>query len=395
MEPGQVLYLQRSTPIAALAFEFPGLHLVSYGGGDAMREASTLFHSHALFFGCGTAHATASAAVRVAVRAAVSDALAALAADPGGLSLLHPGVAPRGASDLILLGLDTRPIDDDAWAGAAWSASIVVSTPVRGSRTANLFHHGWIHGDAANRHCSAAQSFPLIGVWGTAGCVSAVHHSSAEVDPAPYDDAPCNERLLKPADCHIHTVDPFAGGTRDDFIALLMESGMEQDAAVAHSDTEAAMASMYHFGADNARVAVAPSPESPVGSAWVLCVDRSSPQIRVLVTLLLVVDSHADCAAIEAAVGSGSDTEPCASCLLRVLTAVPQLTEAVLASCVIWRRICYADVDLCSGLPLPHPTAGSAGTADAAVAAVVTELAAVLGSASSSIHPDSLLHARS
>jgi len=38
-KPG--LILQRRNPVEALMYELPGLHLVSYGGGDSFKEAST------------------------------------------------------------------------------------------------------------------------------------------------------------------------------------------------------------------------------------------------------------------------------------------------------------------------------------------------------------------
>lgn len=348
--PPRDVVLARCEPIPALLYELPGLHLVSYGGGDAFREASTLWLASA----ARPAPAAAPPSPwQAAIHAAAADALACVAADPAAAAA--DGIAPIDSRALALtaqpgephavlelLGLDASPLPAAAWAAASWEVALAVSTPVRGSPTANLFFQGWLHGAAATAGRSAAQAFPLVGVFGAAGCVADAGPSPG----GPYDHAPCDGRLL-PCDAHIHLVDPFAGGSRDDFVALLVESGLGLDDAVAQADAEAAVASTsYHLGADMARVAVQPSAAEPVGSAWVVCVDRGRGEgagaaeerpPRVLVTLLLVVDSHADCAAAEVAAREAGDHAPVREALSRLLADVPALVPCVAASLRGWQ----------------------------------------------------------
>lgn len=343
-KPG--LILQRCNPVEALMYELPGLHLVSYGGGDSFKEASTLYLAQVVSTEGGDAlkEATLSPLQR-AIRAAAADALASVAVDPAaaafdGIAPIDPAALaltaqPGGAHVVLeLLGLDSSPVSDEAWSAASWEVALAVSTPVRGSPTANLFFQGWLHGAAATAGRSAAQSFPLVGVFGPAGCIFDAGPSRG----GPYDHAPCDGRLL-PCDSHIHLVDPFAGGTRDEYVALLVESGLEPEEAALQADAEGAVAaSSYHMGADMARVGVRPSAAEPVGSAWVVCVDRPPAPAppRVLVTLLLVVDSHADCAVVEAVARRAGDGAPARATLLDLVQAVPGLLQAVAASARGW-----------------------------------------------------------
>jgi hypothetical protein len=330
------MLLSPNSPLQSLSFMFPGLHLVSYGGGDSFREATVLYHASVLLEEKSEL-GVKKLSVREFIRRSAADAFASAGATDVvacGLAPLHPESTIPGSA-LELIGMDSSPISDDEWASATWEAAVVVSTPVHSSPTANLFFHGWIHGGAANSSCSAAQSFPLIGVIRPAGCIGEVDRSSfpepRELSPGPYDDAPCDGRL-KPADCHIHLVDPLAGGTREEFIALLVESGLDIDAASAHADAEQAMALSYHLGADMARVGIRPSATEPVGSAWVVCLNRQPGSLRILLTLLLVVESRTDCSAVLAATGSGA-VEDCGSVLTRIFYGVPALVGPVVATC--------------------------------------------------------------
>lgn len=377
MATDREVILARCEPIPALMFELPGLHLVSYGGGDSFREASTLWLASA---SKGPSPVPPPPSPwQLAIRAATADALACVAVDPAvaasnGIAPIDPAALALTAQPgerhavLELLGLDSSPISDAAWAAASWEVALAVSTPVRGSPTANLFHQGWLHGAAATAGRSAAQAFPLVGVLGAAGCVS---DGGPSLSGSPYEFAPCDGRLV-PCDSHIHLVDPFAGGTREDFIALLVESGLDVEDAVAQAGAEAAVAgSSYHLGADMARIAVQPTAADPVGSAWVVCVDRPPAPAppRILVTLLVVVDAHADCMAAERVARGAGDAASARAAIADLLGAVPALLPCIAASVRGWPA---------PGAAAAEPGGALADPADVA-AAVDALMAALLG----------------
>lgn len=246
------------------------------------------------------------------------------------------------------------------WGALRLSVAVTVSTPIAGvdagddlrATRASLFHHGWLHGDAARAGRSAAQAWPLIGVLAAAGALSEDPGDGDALGDGP--SAPFDGRLA-PADAHIHRVDPWAGGSRADMVALLRESGLSAEDAEAFADAEAAGAGDYHFGADMARVqlryaaadggagsssgssasssgrgggaaaagagsggagAAPPSAAASTASArsssalgLVACVDLSNAAApRALVTLLAVVRDKDEQAALRAAAeGIGSD----------------------------------------------------------------------------------------
>ena len=92
---------------------------------------------------------------------------------------------------------------------------------------------------------------------------------------------------LQPADQHIHKVDPYAGGTREDTLQLYIEAGMDAETAAAAVLGAELEAESFHLGADNARVAVSCHPDGC--AAWAICADlEPGYPPRVQATLLLV-----------------------------------------------------------------------------------------------------------
>jgi hypothetical protein len=158
----------------------------------------------------------------------------------------------------------------------------------------NLFHQGWLFDECMNHDVSARGSFPLIGVMETDG--------GGGIIPDPGDNDPlgttnsasflCEGEVLTPADQHIHKVDSWAGGTKEDYITLLRRSGMSAEDATAFALAEECTSTDFYLGGDMARVQVASSVSSSYqdegfSSALVLCVDLQDAT-RVLVTLLVV-----------------------------------------------------------------------------------------------------------
>lgn len=228
----------RPTAKVAELSDVAGLHLVRYGGGDDFRSASSIVH----LTGDGPDMARLHSSLTGRIIAAASAVLA----------------RPRPDDELCWEHL---PASAEAvnWRALRLSVAVTVSTPIAGvdaghdlrATRASLFHHGWLHGDAARAGSSAAQAWPLIGVLAAAGALSADPGDGDALGDGP--SAPFDGRLA-PADAHIHRVDPWAGGSRADMVALLRESGLSSEDAEAFADAEAAGAGDYHFGADMARV---------------------------------------------------------------------------------------------------------------------------------------------
>lgn len=337
--------------------EVAGLHLVRYGGGDDFRSASSLLHLTSQPAGALPAYA------RIVGRltAAASDVLS--------------GPKPEDEMCWEHLPASAAAVD---WSALRLCLAVTVSTPIAGvdagedlrATRASLFHHGWLHGAAAREGRSAAQAWPLIGVLAATGALSADPGDGDALGVGP--SAPFDGRLA-PADAHIHRVDPWAGGSRADMVALLRESGLSREDAEAFADAEAAGAGDYHFGADMARVQLRYSGRGPsfatitapaaagggggggagggagaaptaaaaertgAALALVACVDLSRPAApRALLTLLAIVRDRGEQDAVRAiAEGIGGDAAVAADgiaptqVLRLVASAAPSLAPLI------------------------------------------------------------------
>lgn len=279
-----------------------GLQLVRYGGGDDFRSAFNLLHL------CVLSDQPSSGSRSLEQRRIIACAISALNA-----------VAP----EQDFMGLPN--CETIQWERCTFEAALLVSTAVSSSGSeeswTNLFHQGFLHEYAAESGCSAAQKWPLIGVFDANGCVrpfrSFPETEESGVECAPFD-------ALGPADQHIHTVDPFAGGTEEMFVNLLVENGMSHEDAVVFAQVEKTAAGDYHCGADMARVLISSS--SGLGSGWVVCMDVADTHVpRVLVTYLIVANNKRDQEAVSKLVDTFQSRSPLEHVLEKLKTAIPML----------------------------------------------------------------------
>ena len=164
-----------------------------------------------------------------------------------------------------------------------------------GSGWANIYWHGWLF-DALVRGAGegggagegddpyAAQRFPLVGVWPRTATGAAEWTEDAAGGGggggggagAALGDARAGwNGRLRPADQHIHKVDPYAGGTREGTIALYLEAGMDRETAEAAVLGAELECDSYHIGSDSARARL-----SAGAVAWAVCVDLDPSRAR-------------------------------------------------------------------------------------------------------------------
>jgi hypothetical protein len=171
-----------------------------------------------------------------------------------------------------------------------WDASFSLSSNILGDDDAreptkvNLYFHGWLFENEVMAGNSAAQKYPHIGVFSPMVGISEYIDSSLMGTTA---SAGIN--AFRSADQHIHTIDPFAGGSAESYKQLLIESGMTAEDAEAIATVEALDANQYYMGSDSARVSL--NLGLPLNQAWVVCVDKSFTKSRIFVTYLIVVTS--------------------------------------------------------------------------------------------------------
>ena len=253
-----------------------GLRLVRYKGGDDFRTSESLLHY------CQTC-------------------LPNCAVNPGCVEKIVGKV--RAACESVGKdGVASLPtFETVGWDACEWDFAVHVSSQIRGiansgeGRTlrresrANLFHHGWLYEKAASERVYGKIAYPLIGVVSCSGdgllCYDPGDGDALGEDPsAPFDGT------LRPADQHIHKVDSLAGGSLEEYIRLLMETGLSHEDATVFAEVEMSTADEYYMGADMARLQLNTSSSTTCTSAVVVCVDlQMSSKPRVLVTYLVVV----------------------------------------------------------------------------------------------------------
>lgn len=173
-----------------------------------------------------------------------------------------------------------------------WESSLSISTPILGDTSfsnsnfskVNLYFHGWLFENEVIGGISASQKNPLIGMFSPfVGFKEYIDNSlMGSVASAGID-------FVRASDQHIHTVDPFAGGTAESYKALLMENGTSAEDADMIIMVESMDANQYYMGSDSARVYL--NMNVPVNQAWVACVEKSAEgnHVNIFVTYLLVV----------------------------------------------------------------------------------------------------------
>ena len=160
-----------------------------------------------------------------------------------------------------------------------WTATWAVSSKLPDSAPyGNMFFHGWLFADTVTPPSPlGANRWPLCGLYDAVGIRG--YEDASLVGAA----AAAPENSLRPADQHIHRVDP-----SDEMLALDAMGLSEEDrAAICSALGEAS----WHIGSDSARIRTdAASPT--VGVGWAVAVDLSGEQPRTLVTLMWVIPAH-------------------------------------------------------------------------------------------------------
>jgi len=174
----------------------------------------------------------------------------------------------------------------------SWEYSFSISTNILGDddygavyTKVNLYFHGWLFENEVLSGASASQKYPLIGLFSPI-----VGFREYEDKSLMGNTASAGFNFLRSSDQHIHTVDPFAGGTSESYIALLIESGMSRQDAEAIATIEAMEINQYYMGSDSARVSL--KTDIPINQAWVVCVERTKSKIKIFVVFLLVITSN-------------------------------------------------------------------------------------------------------
>jgi hypothetical protein len=172
----------------------------------------------------------------------------------------------------------------------SWESSFSISTNILGDdgskepSKVNLYFHGWLFENDVAIEKSASQKNPLVGLF------SPFVGFSEYIDRSLIGEtASAGINFLRASDQHIHTIDPFAGGSAESYKTLLIESGMSAEDAEAIAMVEALDANQYYMGSDSARVSL--NLDIPVNQGWVVCVDRSQHGTQIFVTYLMVITS--------------------------------------------------------------------------------------------------------
>ena len=249
------------SPRVATLGDIPGgLQLARYGGGEDFQVGQCLLHQRLVT-------PALSEDFKQLVLSGCESALqrhTASLAEPT-VSLPHPK------------GVD--------WSLLSWEEEVCVWMPPLSTDRSNLFYHGWLWKDG-RKGDGGGTAFPLVGLLNPTGCLGYVAPGTLGL----LGDGPlCGEGELRPSENHWHCVDPWAGGTKEDYISLLVESeGMDPAEAAERAEVEAIVANEPHFGADMAQVAV--KAEGQVGFGTVVCVDLRLPsRPRALVSQLYLV----------------------------------------------------------------------------------------------------------
>jgi hypothetical protein len=220
-----------------------GLRLTRYGGGDSFRSAREIFQ-------CEVA----------------------------------PNLLPEDVVRRVCEALKVEREECNWETSFSISSNILGDDDSREPSKANLYFHGWLFEHEVMSGNSAAQKNPLIGIFSPMVGISEYVDRSLMGTTA---SAAIN--AFRAADQHIHTIDPFAGGSAESYTQLLIESGMTPEDAQAIAMVEALDANQYYMGSDSARVSLNLS--LPLNQAWAVCVDKSYSKTRIFVTYLLVVTS--------------------------------------------------------------------------------------------------------
>jgi hypothetical protein len=241
----------------------------------------------------------------------------------------------------------------------SWSSAVSVCCPPRAfasgsaesqesgsEEPVNVFFHGWLFSDALDaadargESVSAMQKFPLAGVWRPLGSGKGLLARPKPAEPhlfcdaAGFDvrDAGLLPDHLYPADQHIHTVDPYAGGDRTSTVELYLSEGYDRETAEAIVDASVDEMGAFHLGSDSARISLH-SPLPDAGSAiWAVVVDLSNTEdLRAQATLLVALPPDATTAGPFRALPSDADWPSFAAAVV-ASKLDPEIAESILAA---------------------------------------------------------------
>ena len=257
-----------TTPVQTAFGMFSGLSAARYGGGDSYLPARTLLHRK-------WSVPNMDVVMQQTIVAWTTDALR-----------IH---RPQVQKGIMKLPETVR------WENAEWEREIVVSAPPekrlslgQPPQIINLQYHAWLWRQGPSRH--GDQAFPLIGLLGHSDGIQYVPPGTL----GRRGDGPLlAPGVLMPADQHFHKIDPWAGGTMEETIQLMItENQWSSEKAYEHASLLAFTSDDYLLGSDMAQVQVNGTTE--VSSAIVVCVDvRDAVRPRVLVTDWLLLTTNA------------------------------------------------------------------------------------------------------
>ena len=258
-----------------------GLRLVKYGGGSDFRESENLVHYM-------SSNMTSEDVIRKEVENDV-------------ITEVERAYAARGQEDN-----DTMPLPsfgDIEWDSLTWDLAVNISSNVRVGTTnnvcqggaqqlrCNLFHQGWLLAKDAQQGVSGKISYPLLSVIDTddSGCFSEDPGDNDLLGTIPSVSFLSNGGVMKCADQHIHKVDPWGGGTMEEYCVLLMQTGMTREEADSIAAAEKCYENDYYLGADMARILVTHVDDVAFCTSLIICIDLHRPDSpQILLTLLVV-----------------------------------------------------------------------------------------------------------
>jgi hypothetical protein len=177
----------------------------------------------------------------------------------------------------------TLPNKIDNWDKCTWDCKFLISTNVPSCNECNLYFHGWLHKDYAINNCYGNIIYPLIGIFDKYDGLINNNNNSQIVNELNY--IPFNSFDF--ADQHIHKVDLFAGGSRDDYIELLISNGLNIEDAEIFVQIEENSSNDYYLGSDMAKIGFNCD---NICDTFVVCIDLSDPNNpKILVTLLILI----------------------------------------------------------------------------------------------------------
>lgn len=203
---------------------YAGLNVVHYSGGCEFRVATSILHRRL----SASVEESLKQRIRVACEAALCEH--AEVVEP---TVLLP--TPRGVD----------------WSQAEWRRELSLWMPPPGCETLNLFFQGWLWPEGREGRM-ADTAYPLVGLFDAKGELGYLKTGSLGL----LGDGPlCEEGgVVKPSENHFHLVDPWAGGSREEYEALLVEAqGLLPYEAAERAEVEEILANEPHLGADMAR----------------------------------------------------------------------------------------------------------------------------------------------